>query len=74
MAKTYGTRPVEILFPLGNLSSNAALVIDDIVHTTGRKWEIDQEIELEKIKYKSENQKFELLLKTIAATAGVKIR
>ncbi len=65
---------MEILFPLGNLSANAAFVIDHIIYVAGRKWEIDQEVELEKIKYKNENQKFEALLKAIYATAGVKIR
>lgn len=64
---------MEILFPLGNLSPNAALVIDDIVHTAGRTWEIDQEVELKKIEYKSENQKFKLLLETIAKAGGLRI-
>lgn len=56
-----------------NLSPNAALVIDDIVHTVGRTWEIDQEVELEKIKYKYESQKFKILLETIAKAGGLKI-
>lgn len=64
---------MEILFPLGNLSPNVALVIDDIVHTVGRTWEIDQEVELEKIKYKYESQKFKILLETIAKAGGLKI-
>ncbi len=65
---------MEILFPLGNLGPNAAFTIDHIVYVAGRKWEIDQEVELEKIKFKYRNQELELLLKAIYATVGVKIR
>ncbi len=64
---------MEILFPLGNLGPNAAFTIDHIIYVAGRKWEIDQEVELEKIKYKYESQKFKILLETIAKAGGLKI-
>lgn len=65
---------MEILFPLGNLSANAAFVIDHIIYVAGRKWEIDQEVELEKIKYKNENEKFKILIKAIYQSGGLRIR
>lgn len=63
-----------MLFPLGNLGPNAAFVINHIIYVAGRKWEIDQEVELEKIKYKSRNQELEMIIKAIYQSGGLKIR
>ena len=65
IAKVYGQRPSDLLFPFRN-DPNFALAIDNLIFTIGYKEEVDTEVEKTKMEIGHSDKSLELLIKALS--------